>query len=120
MYRQLPWSTAMRIWSSYLRSRPVGFAKIFDGTRFKGALSLYESRIQRRQPLQAVSFLSETVRGDAAKFRQYNAWGPLDFRFNDRWSHAHVYAQQPKEVRRCQCNQTACLVLHQGPGCMGV
>jgi hypothetical protein len=26
-------------------------------------------------PFHIVSFLSETVRGDAAKFQQYNAWG---------------------------------------------
>jgi hypothetical protein len=38
---------------------------------------------RRYVPLQIVSFLSEMVRGDIARFRQYNAW-PLVIRFNDR------------------------------------
>src|SRR6266852_4563516 len=44
--------------------------------RVQGCIQLYKSRRRtRRQPLQTVSFLSETVRGDAAKFQQYNACG---------------------------------------------
>ena len=90
IYRLLPWSTAnedldeLAIWDPWARlNLPIIF--FFDGTRSKGAcvdqVAEAETAVGTYYvPLQIVSFLSETVRGDVAKFRQYNAWGrPLSY-----------------------------------------
>ena len=91
MYLQLPWSTAMRIWSNYLRPRVrLNLQRSYlmymvQGCRRGSVCSSRRSRDSHRYVPFSTHFLRIWNRR-TAKFQQYMYGGrPLGVRFNDRW-----------------------------------